>query len=328
MRAAARGLLILTLGHAGLAAAAAQGLDVKPFVDTHYYDPLKAEPHAARIKILVPAWSKAFPDSLDNTSTRFAWQITLGRELPLVAIASESLDEGRVGAGHFGFGVWLPVAFHMIGDFKDPSAPIVDTDYRFGMMTKFQYGLSETSQLGIRFVPWAHESTHLGDEYTIGAQSRPMFERINVSYEYFEYGISYETDRWTLRHGGLKPWGEDGYYSNHLLGSTEPRLTVSTKNFEMSFGAEVQFDQWRGRRFYVSVDTRNKLQYAYHATPAEPETRQWSTNLQIGRTLEEDSGDSPLQDYFVQFYYGVNPYGQLRSQRDYWSAGFGWVFGF
>jgi hypothetical protein len=24
----------------------------------------------------------------------------------------------------------------------------------------------------------------------------------------------------------------------------------------------------------------------------------------------------------------VNPYGQLRSQGDYWSAGFGWVFGF
>ena len=80
MRAAARGLLILTLGHAGLAGAAAQSLDVKPFVDTHYYDPLKAEPHAARIKILVPAWSNAFPDSLDNTSSRFAWQITLGRE--------------------------------------------------------------------------------------------------------------------------------------------------------------------------------------------------------------------------------------------------------
>jgi hypothetical protein len=328
MRAAARGLLILTMGHAGLAAASAQGLDVKPFVDTHYYDPLKAEPHAARIKILVPAWSSAFPDSLDNTSSRFAWQITLGRELPLVAIASETLNRGRVDEGEFGFGVWLPVAFHMIEDFKDPSAPIVDTDYRFGMMTKFQYGLSDSSQLGIRFVPWAHESTHLGDEYTIGAASRPGFERINVSYEYFEYGLSYETDHLTVRHGGLKPWGEDGYYSNHLLDSDLPSLTVSTKNFEMSFGAEYRFDEWRGRRWYVSADTRNKLQYAYHATPAAPEARQWSTNLQIGRTLEEDTGDSPLQDYFVQFYYGVNPYGQLRSQRDHWSIGLGWVFGF
>ena len=64
----------------------------------------------------------------------------------------------------------------------------------------------------------------------------------------------------------------------------------------MSFGAEVQFDQWRGRRFYVSVDTRNKLQYAYHATPAEPETRQWSTNLQIGRTLEEDLPVLPFDE--------------------------------
>jgi len=29
----------------------------------------------------------------------------------------------------------------------------------------------------------------------------------------------------------------------------------------------------------------------------------------------------------VQIYRGVNPYGQLRSQSDYWSIGVGWIFG-
>lgn len=141
----------------------AQGLEVKPFVDAHYYDALRAEPHAARIKILVPAWSAEFPDSA-NPDSRFAWQISLGRELPAFALSSESLNQGRVGAGEFGIGLWLPVAFHMIEDFKDPSNPIVDTDYRFGLMTKSQYGISQDVWLGIRFVPWAHESTHLGDD--------------------------------------------------------------------------------------------------------------------------------------------------------------------
>jgi len=156
----------------------------------------------------------------------------------------------------------------------------------------------------------------LGDEYVLVASRNPRFERVNVSYEYLEHGISLESDKWTIRHGGIRPWGKDG-----------PTLTVSTKNFEPSFGAEYRFAEWRGRRTYLSADLRNKLQYAYHAA-SSPEQRQWSTNLQVGRTLEEDSGDSPLQDYFIQVYYGVNPYGQLRSQKDYWSAGFGWVFGF
>jgi hypothetical protein len=30
---------------------------------------------------------------------------------------------------------------------------------------------------------------------------------------------------------------------------------------------------------------------------------------------------------FFQISRGVNPYGQLRSQRDFWSAGLGFVFG-
>lgn len=133
----------------------------------------------------------------------------------------------------------------MIEDQKDESAPIVDTDYRFGFMMKFQYGLTETSWLGVRLTPWAHESTHVGDEYTIIASRVPGFERINPSFEYLEYGLSYERmfgeAMLTLRHGGIHLHGEDGYCSKTLLGSKEPRLTPSEKNFESSFGAE-----WRG----------------------------------------------------------------------------------
>jgi len=324
-RAYLLGLLVLS---AIAREASGQGLEVKPFFDTHYYDPLRAEPHAARIKLLLPGWSAAFPDSLDDSDGRFAWQVSLGRELPIVAFATEPLNQGRVGRGHFGVALCTPIGFHMIEDFKDASNPIVDTDYRFGFMTKSQYGLTDDMQLGIRFVPWAHESTHLGDEYVLVASNNPDFERINVSYEYWEVGVSVEHEDWTLRVGGLKPWGADGYYSNHLLGSDITTLTASTKNFELSLGAEYRFPVWKGRRFYLSADTRNKLRYTYHATEANPEERQWSTNFQVGRTLEEDSGDAPLQDYFVQVYYGVNPYGQLRSQKSYWSAGFGWGFGF
>jgi hypothetical protein len=303
----------------------------KMFRDQPFYDPLRAEEHAARIELLIPAWSDEFPHS-ETSGSRFAWQITLGRELPIVTVSSRQRD-GVMGAGEWGIGLWTPVSFHVIEDFADESNPIVDTDYRFGSMVKFQYGLSDRLRLGVRYVPWAHESTHLGDEYVIIAQRAPGFERINVSYEYQSYGISLEgsgalgDDSFVLRHGGIRPFGKDGYYSDHLLGSDASTLTPSTQNFEASFGAEYVLPPMGKRHPYVSFELRHALVYTYHQAAADPERRQWTWNLQIGRTAQPNENKA-LKDYFVQFHRGVNPYGQLRSQADYWSAGFGWHFGF
>ena len=219
------------------------------FREEPYYEPLFAEPRAARILLLVPAWSKEFPQSVEP-GARFSWQIVLGKELPILAVSSQQAD-GRLTAGKWGFGFWVPISFHMIEDFKDESNPIVDTDYRFGFMVKGQYAWTDQVRLGFRFVPLAHESTHLGDEYTIHASAQPGFERVNVSNEYHEYGIS------------------------------------------------------------------------------NPEQQQWSWSMQLGRSAVPGTNTrgEPLKQYFVQLYRGVNPYGQLRSQSDYWSVGIGFVFG-
>ena len=182
-------------------------------------------------------------------------------------------------------------------------------------------------------MPWAHESTHLGDEYVIIAQRAPGFERINVSYEYQSIGVSLEgdgplgDDAFKARTGWLRPFGDDGYYSDHLLGSEIATLTPSQKNTEWSLGGEYQLPEWRDRHVYASLELRNALVYNYHQTSANPERRQWTLNLQLGRTAEPNARTA-LKDYFFQVHRGVNPYGQLRSQADYWSVGFGWVFGF
>ena len=302
----------------------------KLFRDQPFYDALRAEEHAAKTQLLIPAWADEFPHS-ENRGSRFAWQITLGREIPIVTFSTRIAD-GAMSEGQWGIGVWTPVSFHVIEDFKDESNPIVNTDYRFGAMIKFQYGLSDTLRLGVRYVPWAHESTHLGDEYVIIAQRTDGFERINVSYEYQSFGVSLEgqgplgDDSWTVRGGGLQPFGEDGYYSDHLLGSEAQTLTPSQKNFESVFGAEYLLPEWRNRQVYLSVDLRHKLIYNYDQTPDNPERRQWSWNLQVGRTAEANARKA-LKDYFIQIYRGVNPYGQLRSQESFWSIGVGWTFG-
>ena len=328
------GLVTVSLVVSALPAQAqddAQRIKTKVFRDAVYYEPLLGEARPARTMLLIPAWSKEFPHSVEPGS-RFAWQISLGEELPIVTV-SDQVKDGPLSAGRWGIGLWIPISFHVIEDFKDTSNPIVDTDYRFGFMVKFQKSFDKL-RFGIRFVPWNHESTHLGDEYTILASQDLSFERINVSYENWEYGVSLEGERlfsdgdnWKLRTGGRKPWGDDGYYSDHLLGSEEDTLTPSVANFEPSIGIEYRFSEWRGRQTYVSMDARRQTVYTYHQTAENPEERQWSLNWQLGRAVPEGTKGIPMKQYFVQVYRGVNPYGQLRSQKDYWSAGIGFVFG-
>jgi hypothetical protein len=309
-----------------LATVAHAQVDLWTFRDLPYYEPLRSDPRAARMSLIVPAWAGEFPHS-EELGKRFVWQITLGRELPILGWRSENAD-GRVGKGAWGLGLWVPVSFHMIEDHKDESAPIVDTDYRYGFMTKFQYGLTEDSWLGIRFTPWAHESTHLGDEYTIIAQRDPAFERVNPSFEYLEYGVSlerlYGSHFVTIRHGGIRLHGDDGYYSDHLLGSSVPTLTPSVKNFEPSFGVE-----WHHERtgLFASLDVRHKLAYQFHRLAGENETKHWSYSFAVGRSVLEGTAGIPLKDYYLYAYRGVNPFGQLREQKSWWLVGIGWTFG-
>ena len=213
---------------------------------------------------------------------RFAWQISLGDELPIVTV-SDQVADGPLNGRRWGLGLWIPISIHMIEDFKDTSNPIVDTDYRFGFMVKFQERFNDI-RMGMRFVPWNHESTHLGDEYTILASLDPLFERVNVSYENWD-GFSVEGERlftdgdnWKVRQGGRKPWGKDGYYLRSPARQRRATLTPSVANFEPSIGAEYRFSEWRGRQSYLSADARYQTVYTYHQSPENPEERQWSLN--------------------------------------------------
>ena len=307
------------------------------FSDRAYYEPILAAPRAARIQLIVPAVSDEFAFQVEK-GRRLAWQITLGRELPIAAWKSSRLPTtsySMLRANEWGFGIWAPVSFHMIEDFKDESAPIVNTDMRFGAMTKLQRGFGGGRALSFRIVPWAHESTHLGDEFTILAQDQPGFERINVSYEYYEYGISYDTPTVTLRHGGINLFGDDGYYSacplNNDCDDGDREIPTSRLNYEPSVGFEYRRPTpGTGRQVFVSADVRLKTIYDYHkASPEVAEDRQWSLSLMVGKMSQRGSGGRsalPLKAIYFYLYHGVNPNGQFRSQKGYSLVGFGWTF--
>jgi hypothetical protein len=312
-----------------------------------YFAPLLAETHAAHVNLLFPARSVAFPYARVPGS-RVVWNIDLGKETPIVGWENRIASTHAMPTGGTGVGFWLAVGFHMVEDLnKDPSSPIIDTDYRFAAQIKFQHAPLKrwclgfaTCRVGIRLAA-GHESTHLGDEFSLAAQREdPAFERVNVSYEFWDAAASFDFDfglagELTVRTGAvglLKP--KNGWYSPGSA-ANPPVLTPSHDNLELIAGGEVSREEvwssgipkWLFRRdvgWFVSVEARQRTVYGYHRASRDvPEDQQWSINVMAGLRPTRRFLEKGVPDLYVRWYHGVNPFGQFRSQRNFRLFGIG-----
>jgi hypothetical protein len=324
------------------------------FLEQHgYYDPVLAEPRAAQTTVLFPAVGDSFPFAV-NDRRGLVWDISVGTELPIVGFTTKKGTESPTGvAAHgFGLGVWFPLSFHMIEDMgKDPSNPILNTDYRFGGLVKAQWGLPDdtrwwsSAHVGAKF-QLGHESTHIGDEFTLGALRvhSTTFQRVNVSYEYYDAAGSFEPNlgrdgRYQLkfRAGNIWLWRpRDGWYSPELLQPFGQFISASKRNHE-PYGQFELYRQPEGRLgLIVSADFRNRTIYQYVLAPDATRTNsdepsEFSTNIMVGlRQVRSGSGafGKLVPTYYLRAYHGVNPNGQFRSQSGYTEFGVGVHFGF
>jgi hypothetical protein len=341
-----------------IAAAATEAAAQTPlwFLENHaYYDPILAEPRAAQTTVLFPAMADSFPFAV-NDRRSVVWDISVGDELPILGISTRRGTESPTGvpAGAIGIGLWFPLSFHMIEDMgKDPSNPILNTDYRFSGLVKAQWGLADdragwsSAHIGAKF-QFGHESTHIGDEFTLGALREHFaeFERVNVSYEYFDAGGSFEPNigpdgryQLKLRAGNIWLWRPDsGWYARELLQPYGRFISGSNRNHEPYAQFEVYRQPQGNSRlgFIASVDVRNRTVYQYSKAPDATHTNlgeptEWSSNVMAGvRNVRAGTGMfgrlSPT--YYVRWYHGVNPNGQFRSQSGFTEFGFGVHFGF
>jgi hypothetical protein len=298
------------------------------FEDREYYDPLIAGVREAHISAAV-GWADAVPFQVEEQARRPSWDIDVGAELPL--FGWDSARPEFLTPGVFGVGLWFPIDFHMIEDFVDDSNPIINTDYRFGLMLKARYDLSTASQLGFRAFA-GHESTHLGDEFSVRGQDEhpDTFERINVSWEFLDLGVLYRryttSTTWSAR-GGITstlPFA-DSYYSTgpeSVTFSAVGPVTESSNWIDPHLGLEIE-REGETVSGYASSEIRWRTVYDYHKTSADAsEGRQLSFNLILGL---RKTGRSALgrSSAFLRFYQGVHPHGQFRNQPDFTFIGLG-----
>jgi hypothetical protein len=315
------------------------------FRDRDFFNPLIAEPRAPQIAFNFPMWAPEFEFSVEP-GTRLVWEVALGREIPIFTLAN--FDDVVRAKGAWGFGVWVDVSFHMIEDMgKDPSNPIINTDYRFSLAKLKYYRVLSFEEAGtqrrwrsiaLRGDLYHHESTHLGDEFVVNGQgAHPDFERQNVSFEFYDITGAYNWERSDgLLHsvrggttGLVKP--SSGYYSDHTLMYPESRTVLkSQRNFEpyvqYEFHAPHPVREGKVRRFalFTSIDLRRRIVLDFNKpTEDTKEDTQWSINWLGGVRSWPGFQRFSIKEIYVRVYHGVNPHGQLRNQKDYWQAGIG-----
>lgn len=302
-----------------------------------YFLPFRAAPRAAQISITALASSSEFP-FLQKPGRRRIWDISLGREIPVFGrysdsnqptSADEDFEGPKLGEGEWWWGVFVPIGFHMVEDFKDDSAPIINTDYRFGASFKYLRGLKRDWSVGFSVEPIGHESTHLGDEFTLAAsQNDPDFFRINVSYEYLDVAFYAKKEtplsRWRFQAGVIGLWGDNGFYTYDPSETGGRDVTPSNRGLEPYFNIErLPKEGWLGHwNAFASLDVRSRIIFEYfRPDPNIKEDRQITTNLMLG--ILRVGRERGITDFFVRLYYGVNRNGQFRSERDYFLVGIG-----
>jgi hypothetical protein len=272
-------------------------------------------------------WSDGYED-------RVTVGIRLGVEAPFLEIRN---DEWRIYAGS-------PFSLEVINDFfQTDTAPIVNTDFWFGMRLEGIYFLNTGWPGNIAFssLPVYHESTHLGDEVALAmAENDPDFYRINVSYEAWKFTLS--LDEWerddspayNLRFGIGGNWNSDGYYNlpgPSERGSTWPEGAFYPSRRGMEYSGQFNLVFPRGFPaigkwiFQGGVEVRNRILFDYLS--ASDEKRIWTVVASAGWYRYPEGFLGRKIGFYTRVQYGQNPMGQFREQSGYFVFATGISFG-
>jgi hypothetical protein len=221
--------------------------------------------------------------------------------------SSSTINVGSVGIGD-GFGLFriggpaagdglqlgLEAAVFAQFDLDSPSDDLLNTDYLVGLPLTFRYsGFSARARL-------YHQSSHLGDELLLRAESE--IQRENLAFESAELILSQEL-------GALLRIYAGGEYVFNRRPSTLDAMVAHA-------GAEARAGPTRGLRLVAAVDVKSS------------EQQEWKPGVSVRAGVEaawwRSEGHPPrVFSLLAEYYDGPSPYGQffLESIR-YFGAGF------
>ena len=301
-----------------------QGQEAKHyfFKDSHILKPFLSEIRSTAIKAEL-AWLNKLDDNYyisDYTDRPFI-EVHLGTELPVYYLVNRQKDFKFSVSGFIGNSL-------LIDMFEETTAPVINTDYFFGLKAAAVKNIDHPyiRNLGLKLVPVFHESTHIGDEFSIhGYHDLPTFRRVNVSYEAWEIAAvlndpdTIKSNLFSAKVGfhGLWNWTK-GYYTTDSIETKNQMAPPAEKNYEYYIQLNLQrtkgflcSERWMS---VISVEASNRLKFSYDE--AIPEKRNWNINLYLGwKYISERSGNN--LGFFFRYYAGIIPNGQFRNTGGY-----------
>jgi len=326
-----KGIYCLFLLVLSLSASQAQKPEHYFFKESYILKPFLSEVRSTAIKAEL-GWLNELDENyyLSDYTHRPFMEVHLGTELPVYYFQNRQKGFKFSTSGFMG-------NLLLIDMFEETTAPVINTDYFFGLKASaIQYiDHPHIRNIGLKLVPVFHESTHIGDEFTIhGYQDLPGFRRVNVSYEAWEIAAvindpdTMKTNLLSAKLGFHGLWNPaKGYYTTDSLETKNRMAPPSKKNHEYY----VQLNWQRTKGFLcsgrwmnvLSLEASNRLKFSYDE--AETESRRWNINLYVGwQYLSEKSGHN--LGFFFRYYAGIMPYGQFRNTGGYRYAGLSIVY--
>lgn len=292
-------------------------------------------PNFARIDIAGFSNHTAYDYSQSNKPWRMSVFGVMGMEAPIW--------RGEFQQNRFGVSFSITASSTIWLDILEPTtAPVVNTDYRFGMpTTTFIHRLNKgfLRNYSIAFSPYKHESTHIGDELQIQHMEQGYkLRRVNVSYNYAELAFTVnepEDSRaschtFRLSAAVLYNLSRRGYNVTPADGPDQ-LLSQPTAPVEVWLQYQYQTKATQGGlQGIASVEIRNRALYGYtyNGIGLQEERRIFTYNAFIGLRYNTPGYDG----YFSRFalglrgYYGNCPYGQFRNLPNFAQVGISLIF--
>ncbi|MBE0655007.1 MAG: DUF1207 domain-containing protein [Bacteroidales bacterium] len=256
----------------------------------------------------------------DYTSRPFV-EVHLGTRLPLFSMVNRQENLKFSTGGYISSVILLDM-------FEETTSPVINTDYFFGFHTSILKSLDHKylKNVGLKLIPVFHESTHLGDEFSLyGYNTIPNFRRINLSFEAWEVSAvvndpeNSKTNLLSVKAGYQGLWNYDeGYYTTDSLEAKGITVPSSKKNYEYYLQLNLQrtrgflcSDRWMN---ILSVEANNRLKFSYDTNI--PEKRTWNFNLYFGWEFLSNNAGRNI-GFYVRHYNGIIPHGQFRDTEGF-----------
>ncbi|MBP1629706.1 MAG: hypothetical protein H6Q15_599 [Bacteroidetes bacterium] len=301
---------------------------------------------------LATNYAKEYDWANKGTKNRLYVFSNLGVDFPVWA--------GNFNSGRNGFSVTVPFLIDVWLDmFERTTAPIINTQYRFGLPEfGFIHRFENKKLLGIRnyslrLSPMKHECTHIGDELALKRiQDGLSIIRVNVSYNFYELMFTLNDHDGTNNSNLSARFGAlmiqkftKGWYNILSTPNGDIKLLNSKESpFEFYFQLEYQTNtsknsnlqgvfsfECRSRVNYLFNDYIKKMEY-YEPIREDGifnfnEMNWFNLNFFAGfRYNNPRLMKLHRLGFGLRYYHGIIPYGQFRNLMDFNQLGFSILF--